>query len=204
MNRGEGDMDVFVAAVKEAERLIKDNMDKETLLQSQREANAILKGEVQQLRAEFESIKMALAQAQSVASGRMALVYELAAQLKTLGAVFNTCAEETQKIIAKVNTVTPPITPESQAFVESPDTENTLVGPYVGQSNGRDPDVDYSSQGGPTPQEGDTHIPFAPRTKLLSETAIPIPAFLQKTGEHYPTRERTYLERKKYLKSQRK
>jgi len=148
-------MDIFQQASEAAQKLIA-------------ERDQALK-EAAFYRVELESTKLALSQAQSVASGRMAMVYELTAQLGTLGAMFATCSAETKKIIEKVNSITPPTEGQEQTITPSPGMEVELVGPYVGIEPKHTP-------------EGDTNIPFAPRTKLLSETAIPIPAYLRTNG----------------------
>jgi hypothetical protein len=182
-------MDIFNQALNAAKRLLEENENQIHLLNAQRELNSSLLGENSQLKAELESVKIALTKAQGQAGDRKAMIAELTAQLGTLGKFFIHGSDEITKLVKAVKDVGL-IEPESQVFTVS-SSEVELVGPYIGK------DIEPHH----IPREGDTNIPFAPRTKLLSETAIQVPAFLQKTGG---TKEMTFLERRRFLKNQRK
>jgi len=184
---------------QEARKLEEENNRLQQSRNSAVEEQALYKGENMQLRAELESVKLALADAQGKASDRKAMIAELTAQLGMLGKFFIHGSDEITKILSAVQSIHTPPEPHKSSVtdlktfndLETTKEYDTMVGPFVGK------DIEPHH----IKQEGDTNIPFAPRTKLLSETAIPIPAFLQKNID---PKEMTFSDRKRLLKNQRK
>jgi hypothetical protein len=107
------------------------------------------------------------------------MIYELSAQLGTLGLFATTIAGEVRRILDKVNEIVPPKGEPKEEKIETEPvsaitgTENLeveIVGPFIGK-------------------EGDSNIPFAPkinrarlRDALSSVSVIPTPAFLHRNG----------------------
>lgn len=181
---------IFHAALEQARDLTRDRDEVAANLHASERLNATVVGKYQQACAELESVKLALSQAQSVASGRMAMIYELSAQLSTLGTFATTIAGEVRRILDKVSEIVPPSKAEEKqpeppiksAITDFEGTENMevdMVGPFVGKEEDK-PNVPFA----PKLRVHQTGTPAqaARATHLLSETAIPSPAFLHRGG----------------------
>lgn len=169
----------------------------------------------QQLNAELEAVRLALSQAQSVASGRMSMIYELSAQLSTLGLFATTLAGEVRRILDKVNEIVPARVvadhkPDDRPAKEPDQGDSTdgplpdMVGPLVvSRNDGTLAAMVEGIEDRVTKAEEYT-VPFAKRAHLLTETALPSPAFLhRKTDPGLPLEmmgQLTFRERKAYVK----
>lgn len=199
----------FQAAMEHAQKLQAERDDIEVRRLALRELNATVMGENQQLRFQLESLGMALNNANNTASDRKAVIYELTAQLGMLGKLFIHCTDEVTKIVASANQLLngntkpeAPPTPEDMPDRRREPDEGELIGPLVGKQE------EVGEGHIPFVKDVDAHnIPFSPRVRLLSETAIPSPAFLHTDGST-PNRELTtqelgkctFKERKQYVK----
>jgi len=190
-------VDIFEQAKAVAHQLTEERDELRRKIEGYQASSDIDHGIKQQLQAELESARMALSQAQGVASGRMAMIYELSAQLSTLGLFANTIAGEIRRILEKVNEIVPPKGAPKEDAVDPPtkvditqvhdETQVEIVGSLVGDTNDKAlADLADSLEQRLNNVEGDTKIPFVPALKrrpLLSSTVTQSPAFLHRNGK---------------------